>query len=206
MSYFHRAEAEKFFGPYFGSIHAVIIGADDDYKAHYAPAAKVVHDASCRAKNRSCHMVDRANKLAATIPNKVRPFQSEGLLGIVIEERAALIFKKFDSDLRTRNNPTDHMEKFLQQVPLEGIDALHNFVAGYTEDPVTGALNGTYLVYPKGRGNNYVIPISDNRENGAVEDLFKPEPAADQPPPLRPKTQPGEVVRFPKRKDDEPQP
>lgn len=206
MPFMQRSAAEQFFGPYFEALRDVVVGADDDYKNHYTPAAKVVHDPTCRAKNRSCHMIDRANKLAAMRPRKIKSFDSQGLQGIVIEDRAAVIFKKMDGDLRTRNNMTDHIEDYLRQQPIDGIEALHYFVVGYTEDQITGEITGVYMTYPNGRGVYYYFTLSAGAEDGIVEDLFPPEPPSDEPPMLKPKTQPGEVVKFPKKKDDERKP
>ena len=119
----------------------------------------------------------------------------------MIEEKACLIFKKFDRALRTRNNMTPHMESFLGQAPLEDIPAMYYFVAGYTENQITGALTGVYVAYPNGHGNNYFFTLSDDGDEGVVEDLFTPEVPPDEPPALKPKSQPGEVVKFPTRKD-----
>lgn len=186
MPHLKRPDAEKFFAPYFDDLcEAIVQGAEKDYQSEYSEKARrQVHDASLRAHCRQRHMLDRLALLAAENIKKIQVFESEGLLGVVIENKVALVAKKLDTDLRTRNNMTSHFERYLNQGQLTGIDALHNFVIGYTEDPLSGQLTGVYLVYPKSKyGRYYEFELTGK---GGISTVFELFPAQEDQPTINP--------------------
>jgi hypothetical protein len=213
-----KKRAEVFLRPYFDDLYAAIVsGAQDDYTENYTPKAKAVHDPSIRAQCRNGHMRDRLTLLAAANPRKMRAFKSEGLIGIVIEETISVIAKKLDPDLRTRNNMTPHFERYLNQSKLPGIDGTNNFVIGYTEDPMTGALTGIHMTYPKSKyGRHYEFTLNGAGAASTVIELFGEVEMPDisqvqelhekeeqvEKPTIANKSAPADILKFEKK--DEP--
>jgi hypothetical protein len=158
--------------PHLKPIYEIISGSFGDYDKFYSPEAKITHDSSCRAHIRNSHMRDRAVKYAAKTSN-VKPFESMGLQGIVIDQYVAIVFKKLDDDRRPRNNLTNQMKGYLRQESLEGIEAPVKLIAGYTESE-TGDMAAAYVTRPSGiRQNKWELLVTDEEAKTVVTPLFE---------------------------------
>jgi (2Fe-2S) ferredoxin len=175
--------------------------AHADYDDGYSPAKKVVLNVTpaCVAFIRHCHMIDRATRLEAKYAT-IKPFDSDGLKGIVVDGTMAFIFKKLDENLRPQNNETQHIDDYLSQAELVGIDASHHFVAGYTENRMTGELADVFVVYPAGHGQHWSIRLTAGDAASIVSDMFASDESVEESE-LHARRESAEVIPL-KREDD----
>jgi len=176
--------------------------AHADYDEGYSPAKKVVLNVTpaCVAFIRHCHMIDRASRLEAKFPS-IKAFDSDGLKGIVVNGNMAFIFKKLDENLRPQNNETQHIDDYLSQTELVGVDAAHHFVAGYTENRLTGELADVFVVYPAGRGLYWSIKMTGIEATSVVSDMFAADQAVEESE-LRPRRVSADVIPLKREEDD----
>lgn len=167
----------------------------------YSPAKKVILNGTpaCVAFIRHCHMIDRATRLEGKYES-TKPFDSDGLRGIVLDGTMAFIFKKLDENLRPQNNVTQHIDDYLSQADLVGIDASHHFVAGYTENRLTGELADVFVVYPAGHGQHWAIKLTASVATEIVSDMFATDESVEESE-LRARRESANVIPL-KREDD----
>lgn len=159
--------------PHFKGFFEIISGCFEDYEQFYSPEAKMAHDRSCRAHNRNAHMRERASRYAARTPD-VTMFESRGLIGILIKQCIAVLFKKLDDDRNPRNNLTAQMEDYLNQEEIEGIEAPIKLIAGYTENKETGEMAGAYIIRPSGIGHNrWELQLTSEETAPMATELFE---------------------------------
>ncbi|WP_157754942.1 hypothetical protein [Variovorax boronicumulans] len=159
--------------------------------------ASLVHD----------FMLVRAARYAECTP-KVRYFERQLMHGLVFDGRYAVRFKKFDEDNRSKNQPTQQVTEFRAQVELEGIDAAHHLEVGYIADVLGTDILDVRLACPSGRGNAWVISISDNGVGTVLADLF-PQGGGDgggdgqdiEPAEIAPRKPDGQVIPFERKQE-----
>jgi hypothetical protein len=192
--------------PHLKAVRAIIDAADDDYAKHYAAEAKIAHDASCKAHCKQRHMLTRALGYAAANDATVKPFKSKNLQGIIIDQRAALIFKKLDSTRRPSNHVSQQIEDYQHQRDILGIPAPIKLIAGYQEDDETGAVLGIFLVRPSGGTNRWELRLDGEEVTKVGSQPLFPDDDDDEigEADILPRTEPGKVIPIERgRKDGE---
>lgn len=181
--------------PHLKGIHEIISGCFDDYDKFYSPEAKLAHGPSCKAHNLNEHMRERASRYAARTPG-VGIFDSQGLRGILINQCIALVFKKLDDERNPRNNITDHMTDYLNQKPIEGLEAQIMLVAGYTENKETGEMAEAYLIRPSGVGHNrWEMLLSAGNTTPVVTELFDQDDEIEEADVTK-RREPAKIIPF----------
>lgn len=160
----------------------------------------VVFGARSRASNVHDFLLDRAASYAATTPG-VKFFKRNLMHGIVIDGKYAIRFKKFDLDNRSKNQPTQQVAEFRNQIDLDGIDAPHHLEVGYVLDFLESEVLDVRLACPSGHGNAWVVSVSDRGAAAVLADLFSPvdhggSEAEIEPADIAPRKVEGEVVPF----------
>lgn len=97
----------------------------------------------------------------------------------------AIRFKKHDTELISRNQETSQVKAFMGQLPLNGIQTVHNIEVGYVLDDLGTSISSTNVVCPNGFKNTpyWHIELHDHGyELSDVIDMFpenSPQSAAN---------------------------
>ena len=137
----------------------------------YAIEKRIIHSSRSRASLVHDHMVDRAIKYAAK-ESGVQIIEKSGLYLFVFDGKIAVRFKKFDEELKTRNQPSGQVEQFKAQMQLPGVQAAHNLESGYILSADAQSLAAVHLVCPSGTGVYWDILLTAQSQTSVVQDLF----------------------------------
>jgi hypothetical protein len=178
-------------GPYLYALRAMCWDSWEDYQA-YPPHTKVVHNSTTRANIVHCHWSDRAARFAEStegweLLNLMGLFVLVGKLGNTV---FALRMKKVDFELRSSNVPTQQIEDFKNQVPLEGMPEACHLEIGYMLNASATAISGIFLICPSGKGVLWSVELKMESVETVIADLYAHrEPAIheEQGAILRPK-------------------
>lgn len=197
MALIERDEALAILGEHLGPFYRFIDGAWDDY-GKYPLDLRIEHSARSRASLVHDHIVARATRYA-TNATSVRVADVNGLHLFVFEARIAIRFKKLDELLRTRNQPTQQVQRFKAQMELPGIEASHNLEAGYILSEDQQQISAVHLLCPSGTGVYWDVLLTEGTQIGIVQDLFERhlmEDGEEQGATVRGKD--AKIVRLPK--------
>lgn len=122
--------------------------------------ANVIHDFT----------IDCASKL---LPD-ARIFDKSNLKLFVIKN-ICLRFKKFDTSLSSRNQPTSQVKAFRGQQQLDGVPAMHNLEAGYTVNEFEQSISGLHIVCPNGNSNYWEMELLEDGVSTPIVDIFNTE-------------------------------
>jgi hypothetical protein len=172
-----QEDAMNLVGRHFTPFYGFIDGAWQDYLT-YPIDKRIVHSLRSRASLVHDHMVDRATKYAA-IEDDVRVVNVGGLYLFVVGGKMAIRLKKFDKELKTRNQPTGQVDRFKGQEQLPGVEAAHNLEAGYILSADAQSLAAVHLVCPSGTGIYWDILLTAQSQTSVIEDLFAKKIAND---------------------------
>ena len=160
------------------AFYGVVDGAWQDYVS-YPIEKRIVHSPRSRASVVHDHMVDRAAKYAAR-ESGVQIVEKSGLYLFVFGGQIAVRFKKFDEELRTRNQPSGQVEQFKNQMQLPGVKAAHNLESGYILSSDGQSIAAVHLVCPSGTGVYWDVLLTASTQVGVVQDMFANKIAAEQ--------------------------
>lgn len=142
-------------------IRRCITGAWDSYQSLYSPALRARHPSLTRATILHDEMVLQAE----------HEFEGRGDVicrhiqrMFIASFGAALVvrFKKFDDSFGVSNVPTKQSMSFInQQFELPGVDRPTMLHAGYRLNKLETALEGCYLVCPRGHGHEWILNLDD---------------------------------------------
>ena len=178
MSLIEREEALSILGGHLSAFYKVVNGAWDDYMS-YPIEKRVVHSGRSRASLVHDHMVDRASRYAVEEIG-VQIVELKKLYLFVFDGRIAVRFKKFDEELRTRNQPTKQVRRFKFQDQLPGVEAAHNLESGYILDANGQSIQAIHLVCPSGFGVYWDVLLTENAQLTVIEDLFAKKVASEE--------------------------
>lgn len=170
MALMEQQEAITLLDGHFAAFYGVVEGAWQDYIT-YPIDKRIVHSVRSRASLVHDHMIDRATKYAA-IENGVEVVNVSGLYLFVFGGKVAIRLKKFDHELKTRNQRTGQVDKFKAQEQLPGVEAAHNLEAGYILSADAQSLAAVHLVCPSGTGIYWDILLTAQLQTSVIEDLF----------------------------------
>lgn len=143
------------------TIRSCIRGAWDSYQQLYSPALRARHTPLSRATLVHDEMVQQAEK------------EFDGRTGVVMQRiqrmfvvsfgpHLVIRFKKFDDTFRVSNIPTEQSMSFInQQLELPGVERATKLHAGYRLNSLETALEGVYLVCPRGHGHEWILDLDD---------------------------------------------
>lgn len=92
----------------------------------------------------------------------------------VIDGKYVLRFKKFDTNLKSRNQPSKQVSNFKRQRKLDGINGVCNIEAGYVLNDTETEVESFNLLCPNGNRNYWDIDLTDFKAKGTVE-LVSPD-------------------------------
>lgn len=172
MPLISQAEAERRLKPFAQSLYGVPRNAWDIYH-RLTPAALLLHyKATARATSVHDLMVAEAAKLVSE-NDEIKAFECLTMRGIIIDGMA-IRFKKLDEQSRSRNNVTGQVERFRQQIPLQGFDALHNLELGYVLNHDETDISEIRIACPNNRGVFWAMRLNDGGGEMIIADLFDP--------------------------------
>jgi hypothetical protein len=170
MALIEQHDAISILENHLSALYGVIDGAWSDYQS-YPIDKRIVHTPRSRASLVHDHMIDRAAKYAAK-EHGVKIIEVRGLYVFVFGEQIAVRFKKFDEELKTRNQPSGQVQRFKNQMQLPGVLSAHNLESGYILSEDAQSLSAVHLVCPSGTGIYWDILLTDQAQTGVVQDLF----------------------------------
>lgn len=168
-------------------------------------SCQIVMSARSRASLVHDFIVERAAQYAKRTPG-VRTFERQLMHGLVFDGRYAVRFKKFDEENLSKNQPTLQVVEFRSQVELDGIDAAHHLEVGYIADALGISIADVRLACPSGRGNAWVVSISDRGVETVLADLFPlgggdGEGQAVEPAGITPRKPDGQIIPFERKQE-----
>lgn len=170
MALIEQQDAISILENHLPSFYRCVQGAWQDY-IEYPIDKRIVHSPRTRASTVHDHMVDRATKYAAR-ESGVQIVERSGLYLFVVSGQIAVRFKKFDVDLKTRNQPSSQVLQFKNQMQLPGVQAAHNLESGYILSADAQTLAAVHLVCPSGSGVYWDILLTEQTQTGIIQDLF----------------------------------
>lgn len=174
--------------PHLDGLYGIPMNAWNEYHRAVPQDLQVRFCSRTRASAIHNLMVANAHAYAASTDG-VRTFESQQMVGITIDGRLAIRFKKLDEDSLSRNQPTRQVEEYRNQQPLDGIDAAHFLELGYLTDETGTKLLEIRIAHPSGRGVSWWARLDGGVAVPVVVDLFQP-PSGDgevEPPRIAPK-------------------
>jgi hypothetical protein len=170
MALIESGEALSLLGRHLPAFYRCVDGAWTDYMS-YPIEKRIIHSERSRASLVHDHMVDRASQYAAR-EEGVEIMERSGLHLFVFGGTIAIRFKKFDEDLRTRNQPTEQVKRFKAQYSLIGVPDAHNLESGYILSPDGQSIKAIHLVCPSGTGIYWDVLLTESEQTSVVQDLF----------------------------------
>jgi hypothetical protein len=170
MALIEQQDAISILEPHLPAFYNCIDGAWKDYIS-YPIEKRIVHTPRSRASLVHDHMVDRATKYAAR-EGGAQIVERSGLYLFVFGGQIAVRFKKFDEELKTRNQPSNQVQQFKNQMQLPGVQASYNLESGYILSADSQSLAAVHLVCPSGTGVYWDILLTEQTQTGIVQDLF----------------------------------
>ena len=172
MSLIKHSSAIEFLGPHLNTIRQSMV---DGWKMWEEIPSKHRIALSSNARATMVHdfTIDRASKLLTD----ARIFDKSSLK-LFVFENVCLRFKKFDTHLSSKNQPTSQVINFRNQQQLDGIPAIYNLEAGYILNEIEQKITNFYLVCPNGPNNYWEMELLEEGSTTSVIDIF--EGASDQ--------------------------
>lgn len=139
----------------------------------------------------------------ATSADGVRIFERQSMHGIVVDDKYAIRFKKFDEDGLSKNQPTIQVTEFRSQLELDGIDAVHHLEVGYVLNAFGTDITDILVTCPAGKGNAWAMSLKSQQAKTVVADIFENVPAQEpvEGVIIKPRQTGGDVIPF--RKNEE---
>lgn len=165
--------------PYFDPIWRAVNGSWKDWHDEVSPRARALASSGGRAYMVNDFMRARARRMAEedlTVTAIIRkqmfvlvfaPPDFPGCIGVR--------FKKLDMDGLSKNQPTDQVKEYRDQLMLPGVDADYHLEAGYVLDRFGSAITSIDLVCPSGEGTYWKAEIIPNNAAQSVASLFTNE-------------------------------
>lgn len=142
-------------------IGSCIRGAWESYQSQYSPALRARHSSLSRAALVHDEMVLQAEKAFEGRPGVIcRKVQR--MFVVSFSANLVVRFKKFDDNFGVSNVPTKQSLSFInQQFDLPGVDQATTLHAGYRLNKLETALEGCYVVCPRGYGHEWILNLED---------------------------------------------
>lgn len=190
--------------PHLGFLHDLPHNAWAQYHAEIPAHLLIAFCSRTRASGVHNLMVSDATRYAAVTAD-VRPFDRFKMKGITINGVLAIRFKKLGEDSRSRNQPSQQVRDFRNQMRLDGIPAAYNLELGYVLNEHETEITEARLVHPSGKGIFWWTRIGAPGEQAGTIELFpnQPEGPKPKPPAIGPKKKDNNIVPIRKSKQDD---
>ena len=109
-------------------------------------------------------------------------FDLSGLKLFVIDERAAIRFKKLSEDYLSSNQPTKQVQSFRYQQSLRGVPSVMNLEAGYVLNSISNEIESINLTCPNGKGIYWQLSLNGEVHSTNIQDLFDSSANSDNDP------------------------
>lgn len=179
MPLISESEAVQQLQVYLEPIRSIIQGGWDDYNDSYKSEHKIIHCSSTRASIIHDHHITRASKFALETGG-VHLVDFAKMKVIFIENRFAIRFKKFNTDKKSSNQPTQQVKEFRFQRQLSGMPQTYNLEAGYILNPLETELSSISIVCPNGGGIHWDINLTETDEALKVYGMFDNVPVENE--------------------------
>ena len=118
----------------------------------------------------------------------VRLIEDTGFLILVIDEKAAIRFKKLNDELRPSNIMTNQQSDFATQQLLPGFPPeVTNLTFGHKLNVTGTEIDGFWLLCPRGTANLWSLPLDKPIELPLFQEEFRPVIEEVVPPVVRAK-------------------
>lgn len=150
-----------------------IENAWDNYTKLYSPDLRTRHTARSRASLIHDEIVLEAEVLFDNVVG-VR-FERRGhAFFVYIGQRLVIRFKKFGPSLSVSGIPTQqHLSLINQQFTLPDFGEMMTIHAGYKLNTLETALEGTYVVCPRGYGKHWFLNLKDIEDRNSVPNIVQ---------------------------------
>ncbi len=202
MELISQPDAMDILKPHIGALRAIPLDAWAEYHSEIPEKLLVAFCSRTRASAVHNLMVKNAAEYAAISMNGVRPFERQKMVGITVDGRLAIRFKKLDEESLSRNQPSQQVQDFRNQQSLDGIDAVHNLELGYVLNEEETEILEIRIVCPSGGGVHWWTALGDEGQLGGTIELFTP-PIGPEPSPPRIAPKNSDNVVPLRKKDDE---
>lgn len=161
-----KERAEKQLLPIAPALHNCVIMGVNDFRS-LDLARQAVYSSTTRAGIIRDSTVAHAKKLPQQFP-QVRAVEKGRSFRLVVADELCIVFKKLDSQLRTRYIPTAKALAYHTQADtyprLPGLDMglvipTTNLVVGYQWDELTADAFGVYVTCPAGQTNHWWLAM-----------------------------------------------
>jgi|GEM_PF-1196448 len=188
MSLLEQSRADELIGHHYSQIHDFIKGAFAEYRSEYPEAQRLKHHSRTRANIISDLIIDGAARYFAHVDG-VFFHEISGMRIFVLPGDIALRFKKLDEEFLPRNQMTNQVINFRNQLPLPGIPTISNLEAGYVLAADCQDVKMVSLVCPSGLKSNYwARELQQDAVISRVSGLFESTEQSDEVAGLKPKT------------------
>lgn len=189
MPLLSRAEGHRIVGPHFGPLFDAINGSWTEYMEEYSAKQRAKHCTTTRAGIVHDIMVYNATKYFVGVTGS-RVLDLSGLKLFTLEEedkQIALRLKKFDEQLRSRNQQTSQVKAFRSQRQIDFIGVAYHLEAGYVLDRDQTRIEQISVVCPNGLENFWDVQLTANIAITKVRDIFDAEEVDETVNIVRPK-------------------
>lgn len=149
-------EADKILNPYYEKLVKCLDLSIEDCNLLYDTFSKEA-PATFKARTKGSFFSDRfkvhAENEFSNDPN-VRFIELRGAFGIIIGEKIVIRFNKMDNNFQVSiNKRTKASKKYLNQLPIEGIEEMTYVWGGFTPDKIWSSIVGYFLTCVNGHLN-----------------------------------------------------
>ena len=202
MPLIDQSQAFELASPHFAALYDIPHEAWDTY--HRDTPSRLLVSYSQRTRASAVHdlIVTGAECYAASgkANGGLRTFERQLMRGIVIANTLAIRIKKLNEDSLSRSQITGQVAQFREQIPLEGLGAVHNLEWGYVINEAQTDIVEIRLVCPSGDGVYWAMRIDGRGASFDTVDIFTPQVSpAPIPPKIGPKR---DAIVIPIRKKD----
>lgn len=149
-------------------------GAWQDYHSKISQECQLIFNATARANNVHAFMIERASRYAeACGAESVKLFRHQQMQGLVIDQRYAIRFKKLNEDNKSRNQPSQQVRRFRDQIEFPDFPKAHHLELGYVLDDSQAKFLESRLVSPSGEGYKWFCKLSPAEAVPKVVDIFE---------------------------------
>ena len=145
----------------------------DNYTKLYSPDLRARHSARTRASLINDEIVLEAEVLFANVPG-IRFEKRGNAFFAYVGQRMVIRFKKFGPNLSVSGIPTQqHLSLINQQFTLPDFGEMMTIHAGYKLNTLETALEGTYVVCPRGHGKHWFLNLKDIEDRNSVPNIVQ---------------------------------
>lgn len=142
-----------------------------NYITHYSPELRARHTARSRASLIHDEIVIEAEELFEDAPGVRFEHRNHAFL-VYLGQQQVIRFKKFGPSFGVSGIPTQqHLSLINQQFSLPEFGEMMTIHAGYKLNKLETALEGCYVVCPRGHGKHWLLDLKDIEIPGRSQNI-----------------------------------